>query len=301
MYYYYVRKRWRVIARTRHGCKEAFELRERWSYELAEAEEIPEEEPEGPRHVTANTRYGGLRMDIDLGERWTERQVHEAIRNSWAGELAQKSEIGGNGSTTDMVTRNERQEKMQFAVRENWTYDIMDDVMSESVKNIQYRPRPTVADPKQMILVGIQLEDGPRLERHVRQDTTEQGPRIFMWKELGRPQRTRYLYMRDASDPEREDFQIGHQWTYIFRRQPRAQLKNKLEPKRVDGKSDPKSATRTMREEQIVSKSSGAGASKTAAQGKGEQRGKSTEARAAASGGSRTSRVTVGSPWKSVE
>jgi hypothetical protein len=258
-------KRWRVITRTRYGRKEAFELRERWSYELEEAEETPEEEPTEPRYVRANTRYDGLRVDIDLNERWSERQVHEAVRELGAAELTAKNE-----PTTYLVTKNGRMERVPFAVQEAWTYDLMDDVIPECVKNpLQYRPRPTAGKQDQQILIGIQLEDGPRLERYVRQDTTEHCLRIFMWKELGRPQRTHYMDIREASDAEREDFPISPQWTYIFRQRPKAQLKTKAEPKRVDGTKDMQSATRKMREAKIIEKSSGAGASETAAQGKG--------------------------------
>jgi hypothetical protein len=74
-----VRKRWRVTTRNRHGHKEPYELKERWSYELEEAGPAPpEEEPREPRRVMANTRYDGLRVDIELDASWSERQVHEA-------------------------------------------------------------------------------------------------------------------------------------------------------------------------------------------------------------------------------
>jgi hypothetical protein len=108
--------------------------------------------------------------------------------------------------------------------------------------------------------------------------------------------------MRDASDADREDFQIGHHWTCIFRKQQRTPIKDTKTPRRVDDdKGDMQSATRMMREAKTVEKSSD-GASKAAAQGKGEQRGKNrTETRTTAPGASRTSRVTVGSLSRFVE
>jgi hypothetical protein len=95
------------------------------------------------------------------------------------------------------------------AVQENWAYDLADDIMPEWVKQPDHRPRPAVGSPDKQVLIGIHLEDGPRLERYVRQDTSEHGLRIFMWKELGRPQKRHYLYMRDGCTPRSSEEQWG--------------------------------------------------------------------------------------------
>jgi hypothetical protein len=68
--------------------------------------------------------------------------------------------------------------------------------------------------------VGLQLEDGPRLERKVDSALTEQGVKLFMWDLFDYPVGPLFLHMRNAADETVFEFQVGPQWTYILRRQP---------------------------------------------------------------------------------
>jgi hypothetical protein len=73
-----MRQRWRVSVRNFVSCDQApFKLCDGGSHELAELEAPAA--PPAPVKVTANTRLGALREDIELNTSWTERQVHEAI------------------------------------------------------------------------------------------------------------------------------------------------------------------------------------------------------------------------------
>jgi hypothetical protein len=143
-------------------------------------------------------------------------------------------------------------------------------------------------------MIGIQLEDGPRFERKVKLELSEHGLKVIVRQALGYPRGPLHLQF---------GFEINPQWTYVLRRQPKDPFRKKSERHSVDDEEgNMKSATRKMREAKSIEKSSDAGAPRTAAQGKGEQRGKnSTEARTTASGASRASRTTAGSLKRSVE
>jgi hypothetical protein len=68
--------------------------------------------------------------------------------------------------------------------------------------------------------VGLQLEDGPRLERKVDSAATEQGVKLLMWDLFDYPAGPLFLHMRNTADETVFEFQVGPQWTYTLRRQP---------------------------------------------------------------------------------
>jgi hypothetical protein len=82
------------------------------------------------RRITENTRYDGLRVDVELDTGWSEQQVHSALREVWADELKRKhdpSKGEDSGPLTHVVTKNERLEKTAFAIQENWTHELADE------------------------------------------------------------------------------------------------------------------------------------------------------------------------------
>jgi hypothetical protein len=80
-------------------------------------------------------------------------------------------------------------------------------------------------EPNQNVLIGIQLEDGPRLERRVRIDISEHGLKLLVWNELRRPWATHHLHIRNAQDESVEEYRISCQWAYILRKKPPAYSK----------------------------------------------------------------------------
>jgi hypothetical protein len=65
----------------------------------------------------ANTRYGGLREDLEIETSWREGQVHEA----WIEKLRRKHDPrrGEDGiPLTWLITRNESMQEVPFEARE---------------------------------------------------------------------------------------------------------------------------------------------------------------------------------------
>jgi hypothetical protein len=188
--------------------------------------------------------------------------------------------------------------EVPFSARKDWTPELK---IKEKTPQWVYDQKcgnpPTPLHPGELVMTGLQLKEGPRIERKVKRELSEHGLKLLMWETMGYPRGPLYLHIKNERDETEFSFKISPQWTYILRRQPVDTLKKKKNPRSVDGEDgDMQSATRKMREARIVGKSSGAGASGTAARGTGGQRGKnSTEARTATSGTSRASRTTPGS------
>jgi hypothetical protein len=277
-----VRTRWRVLARSRMGRIDPYELKEHWSYEMVEY--APPAVQESYR-VMANRCYDGVREDMEIETGWREGQVHERCRETWAGELRRKHDPrkGEDGIPNPrLITRNEAMQEMPFEAREGWTYELKDqEATPQWVYTKEFSDPPRPLHPGELVLVGLQLEDGPRLERKVKRDLSEHGLMLMMWQALGYPRGPLHLHITNERSETMYEFRISPQYTYVLRRRPRDTLRNKQERRSVDDEErNMKSATRTMREARIVETSGGAGASKTAAQGKGGQKGKSsTEAR----------------------
>jgi hypothetical protein len=69
----------------------------------------------------------------------------------------------------------------------------------------------------------MQLEDGMRIERAVPAGTEETQLKRIMWQELEPPEGNFYLHIRNERNEESDSLEIGRQWTYILRKQPRRQ------------------------------------------------------------------------------
>jgi hypothetical protein len=69
--------------------------------------------------------------------------------------------------------------------------------------------------------VGLQLEDGLRIERKVRADIGELTLKRLMWKELSQPEGHYHLRIQNARGEDEEKYGIGRQWTYMLRTRPK--------------------------------------------------------------------------------
>jgi hypothetical protein len=117
------------------------------------------------------------------------------------------------------------------------------------------------------VLVGLQLEDGPRIERKVKSEPDEHDLKLTVWELFDCPPWPLYLHIQNARDETQFEFRIGPHWTCTLRRQPVNTLKSKKGPRSVNGEAgDMTSATRKMREAQSLGKSSGAGTLRAAEQ-----------------------------------
>jgi hypothetical protein len=117
--------------------------------------------------VQANTRYLGLRWNIELDTSWTYGQVWEAVREVWNEELKKRSTSTHpekHGPMTKVKARDEQNRKTTFAVHEGWTYELIevDWQGPEWASKLEYKPQPRPAKPEVEILGGLQLEDGMR-------------------------------------------------------------------------------------------------------------------------------------------
>jgi hypothetical protein len=218
----------------------------------------------------------------------------------WIDEL--KPAQNGSVPTTLLITLDENMNEVPFAACQGWTYELkIKEKTPQCVYDQKYGNPPKPPTPGELVLIGLQLEDGPRIERKVKSELSEHGLKLLMWETLGYPRGPLYLHIKNARDETEFAFKISPKWTYILRRRPVDMLKKKKGQLSVDGEDgDMRSATWKMREARIIGKSGGAGASGTAAQGTGDQRGKnSTEARTTTSGTSRAPRKMASSLSKS--
>jgi hypothetical protein len=77
------------------------------------------------------------------------------------------------------------------------------------------------------MLIGMQLEDGMRIERKVQAGTEETRLKRIMWQALEPPEGNFYLHIRNAQNEESDSYAIGRQWTYILRTNPKKQTARK--------------------------------------------------------------------------
>jgi hypothetical protein len=114
-------------------------------------------------------------------------------------------------------------------VHEEWTYVLQEvnrrgpDWTSRKEYGTPQRPWR----PDEEVLIGIQLEDGMRIERKVQAGTEETRLKHIMWQELDPPEENYYLHIRNAQNEENSSYVIGRQWTYILRKYPKKQTAKK--------------------------------------------------------------------------
>jgi hypothetical protein len=174
--------------------------------------------------VQARTRYQGLNWDIELDTSWSQRRVWEAVAEMWKDERVKR----GN-PFTEIETRDELDNRTNFMVHEGWTYVMQDadwrgpDWTSRKEYGHPQRPRK----PDEAVLIGMQLEDGMRIERKVQAGTEETRLNRIMWQELDPPEGNYHLHIRNARNEESDSYAIGRQWTYILRKYPKKQTATK--------------------------------------------------------------------------
>jgi hypothetical protein len=79
------------------------------------------------------------------------------------------------------------------------------------------------------VRVGLQAEGGPRIERVVREDTTETALKQIMWGMFHPPKSRYFLHIRNARDEEETSFAIRRQWMCVLEMTPTTQPKQKQE------------------------------------------------------------------------
>jgi hypothetical protein len=214
-----VRKQWRVKTRNLvRRVMEEYKLHTEWSYELVPREEAAP--PPRPRMVQARTRYQGLNWDIELDASWSRLKVWEAVTGVWKEEMAKKG-----SPSTEIEVRDEQNRRRDFMVHEGWTYVLQEVDWSgpEWTSRKEYKQTQKKRNPDESVLIGMQLEDGMRIERNVQAGTEETRLKNIMQKELDPPDGDYFLHIRNARNEEVETYAIGRQWTYTLRKRPRRQ------------------------------------------------------------------------------
>jgi hypothetical protein len=126
-------------------------------------------------------------------------------------------------------TRDELDNRTKFMVHEGWMYVLQEmnfrgpDWTSRREYGTPQRPRK----PDEAVLIGMQLEDGMRIERKVQAGTEQTRLKHIMWQELDPPEGNYHLHIRNERNEESDSYAIGRQWTYILRKYPRKQTAKK--------------------------------------------------------------------------
>jgi hypothetical protein len=162
---------------------------------------------------------------------------------------------------TLMTTYDENDQTTTFAARADWTYELrIKPKTPQLVFDQRYgTPLPPLR-PREQVLVGLQLEDGPTIERKVKSELDEHGLKLMMWELFGCPLGPLYLHIQNGRDETQFEGRIGPQWRYTIRRQPVNTLRHKQAPRRVDDDADqqrtpPPNASRSSRKEDQASTS----------------------------------------------
>jgi hypothetical protein len=142
------------------------------------------------------------------------------VEEAWKEELERRP---AKKTTTKVITRDEQNRRVTFAVHEGWTYELIEKEWRgpEWASKLEYKPQPRPAKPNEEILVGLQLEDGLRIERKVKADTGELTLKRTVWQELNPPEGCYHLYIQNTRGEDEGTYKISHQWTYTLRTRPR--------------------------------------------------------------------------------
>jgi hypothetical protein len=174
--------------------EDPYELRRNWTYELRE--HAPEDIRESLR-VMANTRFKGLRDDIEIETSWGEGQVHQACLEAWRTELHPRQDWCV--PSTKLIALDEHMKRVPFETREGWTYELrIKPQTPQLVLDEKMVKGPAPAHPNELVMVGLQLEDGPRVERKVKRSVGEHDLKQLAWKLFAWPQGPLYLHIMSA-------------------------------------------------------------------------------------------------------
>jgi hypothetical protein len=209
-------KNWRVLTLSPMHREGPYELRKNWVYELREY--VPPARPES-FIVMANTWFNGQRDDIEIETAWNERQVHEACREVWRSEMSAARNCGT--PTTKLITLDDQGQRVQFEARAGWTYEIR--IQPQTPKWVfdeKMTKGAAPSKPNEEIMIGLQLEDGPRIERKVKRSTGESGLKLLAWELFDWPPGPLYVHVVSSRGETEYAFKIEPQWTYILRARP---------------------------------------------------------------------------------
>jgi hypothetical protein len=146
--------------------------------------------------------------------------VQEAVMEVWKDEWEKRGK-----PHTEIETRDARDCRTKFMVHEGWIYVMQDrDLRGPDWLNAkEYTSTKRPQNPNEAVLVGLQLEDGMRIEHTVLAGTEETRLKRIMWQELSPPEGIFHLHIRNARNEESDSYEISRQWTYILKKQARRQ------------------------------------------------------------------------------
>jgi hypothetical protein len=193
-----VRKKWQVKTRNMsQRVMEEYKLVPARSYELEPRQEAAPR-PQS-KAVQARTQYQGLSWDIELDASWNQRQVQEAVMEVWKDEWEKRGK-----PHTEIETRDTRNCRTKFMVHEGWIYVLQDRDLRgpEWLNTKEYTSTKRPQNPNEAVLIGLQLEDGMRIEHTVLAGTEETLLKRIMWQELS-PRREFSIYTSGTRGPRR--------------------------------------------------------------------------------------------------
>jgi hypothetical protein len=109
---------------------------------------------------------------------------------------------------------------------------------------------PAPDRPNEEVMIGLQLEDGPRLERKVKRGLSETGLKLQAWDLFDWPQGPLYVHIVSSRGETEFAFRVEPQWTYILRTQPPKIIRNERDHRNErDERREPKGEQREPRRE----------------------------------------------------
>jgi hypothetical protein len=125
-------------------------------------------------------------------------------------------------------------QRVPFEAQEGWTYELR--VKPQTPKWVlaeKMTKGHAPSGPNELVMVGLQLEDGPRFEGKVKRSTGEHGLKVLAWELFDWPPGPLYVHIVSSRGETEFAFRIEPQWTYILRAQPPKVIRKEREPDRA--------------------------------------------------------------------
>jgi hypothetical protein len=129
---------------------------------------------------------------------------------------------------------DERGQRAQYEAQEGWTYELrVKPPTPRWVLEEKMTKGHAPSKPNELVMVGLQLEDGPRCERKVKRSLGEHGLKVLPWDLFDWPPGPLYVHIVSSRGETEFAFRIEPQWTYILRAQPLKMIRKEREPDRA--------------------------------------------------------------------